>query len=126
MKCLAIKMFASNFLQLPIQKYNCNSTHSCNRKIWFDIPYAIFFLCMAICKNIHPPLCGVLQQPIYYLRGLPNYQISFSLSNLIQFIGNFFFIVTFTLHLNVKNLQSIGNLNWYISWENKKWIKNLI
>ena len=38
----------------------------------------------------------------------------------------FFFIVTFTLHLNVKNLQSPGNLNWYITWENKKWIKNLI
>ena len=36
----------------------------------------------------------------------------------------FFLIVTFTLHLNVKNLQSPGNL--YITWENKKWVKNLI
>ena len=38
----------------------------------------------------------------------------------------FFFIVTFTLHSNVKKLQSLGNLNWYITWENKKWVKNLI
>ena len=37
-----------------------------------------------------------------------------------------FFIVTFTLHLNAKNLQLQGNLNWYITWENKKLIKNLI
>ena len=36
----------------------------------------------------------------------------------------FFFIVTFALHLNVKNLQSPGSL--YITWENKKWVKNLI
>ena len=33
MKCLMVKIFAGNFLQLPIQKYNCNSTHSNNRKI---------------------------------------------------------------------------------------------
>ena len=32
----------------------------------------------------------------------------------------YFFIVTFKLHLNVKNLQSAGKLNLYISWENKK------
>ena len=34
-----------------------------------------------------------------------------------------FFIVTFTLHLNVKNLQSPGNLNWYITWETKNELK---
>ena len=44
----------------------------------------------------------------------------------IIFFFFFFFIVTFTLHLNVKKLQSPGNLNWYITWENKKCVKNLI
>ena len=43
MKGLAIKMFAWNFLQLPIQKYNCNSRHSYNRKTWVDIPSYIIF-----------------------------------------------------------------------------------
>ena len=38
----------------------------------------------------------------------------------------FFFVLTFTPHLNVKHLQSPGNLNIYITWKNKKWIKNLI
>ena len=43
--CLTIKIFSWNFLQLPIQKYNCISTHSYNRKIWVDIPsYNIFLL----------------------------------------------------------------------------------
>ena len=45
MKCLAIKMCAWNFLQLPIQKYNCNSTHSYNRKTCVDIPSYIIFPC---------------------------------------------------------------------------------
>ena len=31
------------------------------------------------------------------------------------FLVCFFLIVTFTLHLNVKHLQSPGNLNWYIT-----------
>ena len=34
-----------------------------------------------------------------------------------------FFIVTFT-RLNVKNLQSPGNLNWYITWETKNGLKS--
>ena len=42
----------------------------------------------------------------------------------VFFVCFCFFMVTFTLHLNVKNLQSPGNL--YITWENKKWVKNLI
>ena len=32
MKCLAIKSFAFNFLQHSIQKHDCNSAHSYNRK----------------------------------------------------------------------------------------------
>ena len=45
--------------------------------------------------------------------------INFSHLN-IRFLHFFvlaFFIVTFT-HLNLKNLQSSGNLNWYITWQN--------
>ena len=43
MKCLAIKIFALNFLQLQIQKINYNSTHSYNRNISGDIPPCIIF-----------------------------------------------------------------------------------
>ena len=43
MKCLAIKIFALNFLQLQIQKINYNSTHSYNRNISCDIPPCIIF-----------------------------------------------------------------------------------
>ena len=43
MKCLAIKIFARIFLQLPVI-YNCNSTHSYNRNIWVDIPSYISIL----------------------------------------------------------------------------------
>ena len=35
----------------------------------------------------------------------------------------FFFTVTFT-RFNVKNLQSPGNLNWYIAWETKNGLKS--
>ena len=36
---------------------------------------------------------------------------------------DFFLIATFTLHLNVKNVQSPGNLNCYITWETKNRLK---
>ena len=47
MKCLVIKIFAWNVLQLPIQKKNnnnnnCNSRYSYNRQAWVDIPYLLF------------------------------------------------------------------------------------
>ena len=44
MTCLAIKIFAWNFCNSQFKKYNCNSTHSYNRKIWVDIPSYIIFL----------------------------------------------------------------------------------
>ena len=34
-----------------------------------------------------------------------------------------FFIVTVTLHLKVKNLQSTGNLNWYIPGKTNNGVK---
>ena len=40
MNCLAIKIFYNS----QFKKYNCNSTHSYNRKIWVGIPSYIIFL----------------------------------------------------------------------------------
>ena len=48
MKCLAIKITASNFYNSQFKKYNCNSTHSYNRKIWVNIPSYIVFPCMEV------------------------------------------------------------------------------
>ena len=48
MKCLAIKIFAWNFcINSLFKKYNWNSAHSYNRKIWVDIlsyTYIVFFI----------------------------------------------------------------------------------
>ena len=52
MNCLAIEMFAWNFLQLSIQKYNCNSTHGYSRKTWVDASSYIIFSCVPrICPH---------------------------------------------------------------------------
>ena len=45
MKCLAVKICIKFFANSQSKKYNCNSTHSCKRKIWVDIPSYIIFSC---------------------------------------------------------------------------------
>ena len=45
MKCLAIKLLHETFYNSQFKKYNRNSTHSCSREIWADIPSYIKFPC---------------------------------------------------------------------------------
>ena len=42
-KCPAIKIFARNFLQLPLEKYNCNSTHSAIEKLELTFLLILYF-----------------------------------------------------------------------------------
>ena len=42
-KCPAIKIFTWNFLQLPLEKYNCNSTHSAIEKLELTFLLILYF-----------------------------------------------------------------------------------
>ena len=43
-----LKFLHEIFYNSQFKKYNCNSTHSYNRKIWVDIPSFIIFLCFIV------------------------------------------------------------------------------
>ena len=67
MKCLAIKFLHEFFYNSQFKKFNCNSTHNYNRKIWVDIPSYIIFPCSE-CVISEKSLAKVFNFP--YIRKL--------------------------------------------------------
>ena len=57
------------------------------------------------------PFCGKMSGPLFLNETLLMHRFFCQIANQVIFFYFFFLIVRFTLHLNVKNLQSLGNLN---------------
>ena len=66
--------------------------------------------------------CNTHQENLILASIPPSYPITLMLHDCITY----FFYSNIYNTFKRKNLQSSGNLNWCITWENKKWIKNII